>query len=286
MFYIQKNGKITVNKNGTMPKDRKCGCCATNGSSSASCFEIDCPPISQLHVPPFFTEVPLTDEKPGINTCKVHINGQIYQVDCISSYAEFDDDGFEGGKIWYAEDDLNPLYEKRETYWDEYQKYYREYEELKQNLDDAIISDDPDAVNQAREDIADWELNHLEAMNNALSQYNSAKHKYNLHTIDEAGKEDICAVPFIGESVFRDSEKKVKLTFKTILQSDKVRGFSLSGEDCTPGSAKHEEYSAFRSAHYVTIETDKDELSAVYVFYSDTHVLLTGIDTSFFSTAA
>ena len=95
MFYRQKNGKITINKNGTMPNSKTCGCC---GSSSGSCFIVDCPMISQLHVPPFFTEIPLTEEKPGINTCKVHINGQIYQVDCISSYAEFDDDGFEGGK--------------------------------------------------------------------------------------------------------------------------------------------------------------------------------------------
>ena len=54
MFYRQKNGKITINSNGTMPNSKTCGCCGGGGGSGGSCFIDDCPHCSFVHNPPFF----------------------------------------------------------------------------------------------------------------------------------------------------------------------------------------------------------------------------------------
>ena len=235
MFYRQKNGKITINSNGTMPNSKTCGCCGGGGGSGGSCFIDDCPHCSFVHNPPFFNNFVFSENTPCVNTFEVDINGKSFTVDCNYSFYRFtDEEYYVDGKMWYTPGDKNPEYPRREEYWKAYSALLKEQQSLEDALEDAELAGDPEQIELARIELEEWNLANVVIMEEKLQLYNNAKFEFNMHTIEEATDKDICHAPFHAESHFADKDGKVDVVFVVSLPGG-VSEIRKSGDDCGKG---------------------------------------------------
>ena len=284
MFYRKKNGKITINKNGTMPNSKICGCCAGGGSGgSGSCFVDDCPQCSLVHLPPFFNNFLFSENTPCVNTFSLDINGETFTLDCYESFENFTDANyFEDEKYWYSPDDKNPLYSEKDERWKIYRDFEKQHEELQFALEDAIASGDAELIEYTRIALDTWLQDNEASMAAALDKYNAAKHEFNMHTIEEASANDICASGFRAESHFRTKDKKIRVDFIVSLTAGVVEGFSTNSEDCRIG-AEDTTYTAHKALYQIKITPDDEITSAHYTaswnVYTKQHIFLTGVDT-------